>query len=250
MQFAEIDGSVSDITSLGKTARYIYQSAAQPIQRRGLGTLRPFFYAFCNCTARAIGEEIMASDSRRAGRSLETYSIGPKLRALRMQKGLTLSRLAVQTGLSTALLSKLETDRMVPTLPTLVSICRVYGVSLGFFFADAKRHTLSITRNLRDPRRGRARETLKQFQLSAGVDSPIIAREVDFPPGVDGVLTDVGKAFSGVIYVLEESLKIDSAGQQDVLEAGDCICVASEMLINWSANGTVHCRALVVTLAG
>ena len=87
-------------------------------------------------------EESMESDSRRAGQSLATYSIAPKLRALRMQKGLTLARLATQTGLSTALLSKLETDRMVPTLPTLASICRVYGVGLGFLFADAKKHSL------------------------------------------------------------------------------------------------------------
>ena len=56
----------------------------------------------------------MERGSRRAGRSREVYSIGPKLRALRMQKGLTLSRLAAETGLSTALLSKLETDRMIP----------------------------------------------------------------------------------------------------------------------------------------
>ena len=53
--------------------------------------------------------------------SLEPYCIGMKLRSLRTQKRLTLSRLAAETGLSTALLSKLETDRMIPTLPTLIS---------------------------------------------------------------------------------------------------------------------------------
>lgn len=189
----------------------------------------------------------METGSRRAGQSLAAYSIGPKLRALRMQKGLTLSRLAAQTGLSTALLSKLETEHLIPTLPTLASLCRVYGVGLGFFFADATKHSLSITRNLREPERGRARETLKQFQLNAKVDSPILATEVDLPPGVVGVMTDVGKVFIGVIYVLEGSLEIDSAGLQDVLAAGDCVCVDSEMLITWGANGTSRCRALVVT---
>lgn len=44
-------------------------------------------------------------------------------KALRTEKRLTLSRLAAETGYSTALLSKLETDRMVPTLHTLTSIC-------------------------------------------------------------------------------------------------------------------------------
>ncbi len=189
----------------------------------------------------------MESGSRQPGQSLEIYSIGAKLRALRIQKGLTLSRLAVETGLSTALLSKLETDRMIPTLPTLASLCRVYGVGLGFFFSDGAKHSLSITRNLREYQRGRAQETLKQFQLGLGADSPIFVREVDFPPGVAGALTDVGKAFIGVIYVLEGSLQIDSAGLQDVLEAGDCVCLNSEMLIIWGAIGTSRCRALVVT---
>jgi transcriptional regulator with XRE-family HTH domain len=189
----------------------------------------------------------MKRGSRRAGRSLETYSIGPKLRALRTQKGLTLSRLAAETGLSTALLSKLETDRMIPTLPTLASLCRVYGVGLGFFFADAEKHSLSITRKLHETGRGRKHKILKQFPLNAGADSGFLAREIDFPPGVVGVLTKVGKAFSGVIYVLEGSLKLDSADLQDVLEAGDCVCLHSEMLITWGASGKSRCRALVVT---
>ena len=68
--------------------------------------------------------------------SLEPYCIGMKLRSLRTKKRLTLSRLAAETGLSTALLSKLETDRMVPTLPTLATISRVYGVGISYFFSE------------------------------------------------------------------------------------------------------------------
>jgi transcriptional regulator with XRE-family HTH domain len=165
-----------------------------------------------------------------------------------MQKGLTLSRLAVETGLSTALISKLETERMIPTLPTLASISHEYGVGLSFFFADAGKHSLSITRKLHERGRGRKHEMLKQFPLNAEADSPFLAREVDFPPGVVGVLTEVGKTLCGVIYVLEGSLQLDSSGTRDVLEAGDCVCLDSEMLITWSASGSSRCRALVLTL--
>ena len=59
----------------------------------------------------------MAHEASYVRWSLEAYGIGTKLRGLRTRKRLTLSRLAAETGLSTALLSKLETDRMVPTLP-------------------------------------------------------------------------------------------------------------------------------------
>ena len=77
---------------------------------------------------------------------LDHYQIGLKLRRLRIGKQLTLSRLAAETGMSTALLSKLESAQMTPTLMTLSKICRVYGVSLAYFFSDPQRHSLSITR--------------------------------------------------------------------------------------------------------
>src|SRR5689334_18346984 len=77
---------------------------------------------------------------------LSVYSIGLKLRTLRNAKGLTLSRLASETRLSTALLSKLETGQMVPTLQTLSSLCRVYGIGLSYFFSEPKQLSLAITR--------------------------------------------------------------------------------------------------------
>src|SRR3569623_3942 len=118
----------------------------------------------------------MANGPSYARWSLEPYSIGVKLRTLRTQKHLTLSRLAVETGLSTALLSKLETDRMIPTLPTLSNICRVYGVGLSYFFTEAAKHTLAITRKAHLSGNGRGQETVKQIPLHASTaDSKLIA---------------------------------------------------------------------------
>ncbi|WP_348262867.1 helix-turn-helix domain-containing protein [Telmatobacter sp. DSM 110680] len=189
----------------------------------------------------------MEKGTRRAKQLVDIYSIGLKLHTLRVQKGLTLSRLAAETSLSTALLSKLETGHMIPTLTTLATICRVYGVGLGFFFAETKKHSMSITRSLVATRRGRTQETMKEFPLNAKADFPILAREVDFPPKHTETMAEVGKVFTGVIYVLEGSLQLESAGQKDVMEAGDCVCLNSDMLIFWGASGTTRCRALVVT---
>ena len=105
----------------------------------------------------------MSSHCTYAQWSLEPYCIGMKLRALRTQKRLTLSRLAAETGLSTALLSKLETDRMIPTLPTLATICRVYGVGMSHFFAEPEHHTLSITRKAHLQGTGEGPEAVKRF---------------------------------------------------------------------------------------
>src|SRR5271157_3438270 len=116
--------------------------------------------------------------------SLEPYCIGQKLRTLRTQKRLTLSRLAAETGLSTALLSKLETDRMIPTLPTLATISRVYGVGMSHFFQDAERHSLSITRKDHLLGSGRGAETAQYMPLNTQSTTPRLqALVVELEPG-------------------------------------------------------------------
>lgn len=190
----------------------------------------------------------MANGPSYARWSLEPYSIGMKLRTLRTQKHLTLSRLAAETGLSTALLSKLETDRMIPTLPTLSNICRVYGVGLSYFFMEAARHTLAITRKAHLSSNGRGQEAVKQIPLHAvTTDTKIVARMVEYPPGVTGTMTEAGRAVCSVVYILEGKLHLDAGGMHEVLETGDCVYVDTEMAIAWSAGGNSRCRALLVT---
>src|SRR3954454_7114830 len=109
----------------------------------------------------------MSNPATYAQWSLEPYCIGMKLRALRTQKRLTLSRLAAETGLSTALLSKLETDRMIPTLPTLATICRGYGVGMSHFFFEPDRHVLSITRKAHLEGSGRGAEPVLTIPLNS-----------------------------------------------------------------------------------
>lgn len=178
---------------------------------------------------------------------LEVYSIGRKLHTLRTEKHLTLSRLAAETSLSTALLSKLETDRMIPTLSTLATISRVYGVDLSFFFAAATKHSLSITRRASEIGDVRAHEALKVISLNLSANPRLFARVVEFPPGVSGTLTEIGHPLNSVVYVLEGRLDLNTGGVQELLEAGDCVCLESEMYITWSASGKSRCRALVVT---
>ncbi|MGA3011395.1 MAG: helix-turn-helix domain-containing protein [Terracidiphilus sp.] len=183
--------------------------------------------------------------------SLEPYCIGMKLRALRTQKRLTLSRLGAETGLSTALLSKLETDRMVPTLPTLATISRVYGVGMSYFFTEPAKHTLSITRKAHLAGTSRGLESIKATPLNTVSDGTrLMARMVEFPAGGASSATDIGRGTSGLVYVLEGKLQLDVGGMHELLEAGDCACLESEMALAWSAAGKHRCRILAVTPVG
>lgn len=77
---------------------------------------------------------------------LQSYAIGEKLRGLRLKRKLGLVELGRHTGLSPALLSKLERGRMFPTLPTLLRIALVFGVGLDYFFVAAPRRAFGIVR--------------------------------------------------------------------------------------------------------
>jgi transcriptional regulator with XRE-family HTH domain len=180
--------------------------------------------------------------------SLEPYCIGLKLRSLRTQKRLTLSRLAAETGLSTALLSKLETDRMIPTLPTLATICRVYGVGMSYFFSEPERHTLSITRKAHFEGDGRGVEPVKVTPLNMAAEgSRLTARMIEFSPGGAASAAASFRESSGVVYVLEGRLQLDAGGMHEVLEAGDCAFMESDMALAWSAADKRRCRILTVT---
>jgi transcriptional regulator with XRE-family HTH domain len=180
--------------------------------------------------------------------SLEPYCIGMKLRALRTQKRLTLSRLAAETGLSTALLSKLETDRMIPTLPTLATICRVYGVGLSHFFCEPETHVISITRKAHLQGNGRGVEAVKSIPLNAPRStSGLIAEMIEVPTaGTDAMANAHSRETRGVVYVIEGRLQLDAGGLHEVLEGGDCAFIETGMPIVWSAAGKHPCRVIAV----
>jgi len=57
-------------------------------------------------------------------------AVGPRLRALRLEKEMTLADLASSTGISVSTLSRLESGGRKPTLELLLPIARAHGIAL------------------------------------------------------------------------------------------------------------------------
>jgi len=57
-------------------------------------------------------------------------AFGPRLRALRQQRGVTLAGLSAATGISVSTLSRLESGRRKPTLELLLLLARVHQAPL------------------------------------------------------------------------------------------------------------------------
>ncbi|HWJ66015.1 MAG TPA: XRE family transcriptional regulator [Nocardioides sp.] len=65
-----------------------------------------------------------------------TAGVGPRIRALREARGLSLSALAAQAGIGKGSLSELETGRRNPTLDTLYAVAGPLGVPLAALLDD------------------------------------------------------------------------------------------------------------------
>jgi uncharacterized RmlC-like cupin family protein len=137
---------------------------------------------------------------------------------------------------------------MIPTLPTLATICRVYGVGMSHFFCEPEKHTLSITRKADLQDTGRGGESVASIPLHAPKSSSgLMAEMVEVPAGGTDALSDAyHRETTGLVYVIEGSLHLDSGGLHEVLEPGDCIFVESTIPLVWSAGARQRCRVLAV----
>lgn len=57
-------------------------------------------------------------------------TIGEAIKEFRLSKGFTQNKLAKEAGISTSLLSKIEINNKVPTLPTLLKICYTLKINI------------------------------------------------------------------------------------------------------------------------
>ena len=78
--------------------------------------------------------------------------VGPRLRALRRARGITLADLADETGLTASTLSRLENGKLRPTLEQLLPLARAHGVPLDELVGapptgDPRVHLRPITRH-------------------------------------------------------------------------------------------------------
>lgn len=194
------------------------------------------------------------------------YGLGEKIRELRLRKSMGLSQLGSHTGLSAAMLSKLERGKLFPTLPTLLRIAMVFGVGLDYFFTDErKRHVVAVVRK---------QERLR-FPEPAGMGAKLACKtaepaigyhfeSLDFKAN-ERRLNAYYAEFHGTeekaprphnhpgvefLYVLQGELKIGIGPEVHSLAPGDAIYFDSAVRHWYQGAGAKDCTALIVTVPG
>lgn len=153
-------------------------------------------------------------------------ALGIRLKQLRLAQGITLDGLAERSGVSRAMISRIERGEASPTAQLLARLCHGLGTTLSRFFAlpeaaGSPLRRLADQHEWQDPETGYRRRALSP----EGVGSPVDLVEVVFPPGARVVFerNPFEAAYSQHLWLLEGRMRMTAGDTTHDLEPGDCL---------------------------
>src|SRR5687768_184419 len=157
---------------------------------------------------------------------LRRYRVAAKVRKLRLRKKISLEELGRHTGLSPALLSKLEREQVMPTLTTLNRIALVFGVGLDSFFTrdDPGATVIRAADRLRFPELqddDRSAYDFESLDYLAG-HREMNTYRAEFRPA-SGALRSHAHEAAELLFVVSGELLVRVDGIDHLLSAGDSI---------------------------
>lgn len=180
-------------------------------------------------------------------------SLGPRVRGLRQEQRMTLDGLAERSGVSRAMLSKIERGETSPTLVVAARVAGALGLGLSELVgASQRRRRAVVTRRtervvFEDERSGVVRELVsppfenRRFELVRHV-LPVGAATGTLPPYPTGVEKQ--------LVVEAGRLRVDVADEAFELAKGDGLFFEADVTHQFVNVGRSECRYyLVVTAA-
>jgi transcriptional regulator with XRE-family HTH domain len=151
------------------------------------------------------------------------HRIGADMRGLRKARQLTLTELAVASGLSVGYLSLLERDRATPSIKALHAVSRALGVTISWFFAPGEMGEAERDLVVRRARR-------RRLDYSAGIIDELLSPNLSgalellscrFPPGASSGPDTYAHTGEEAGVVIRGRLELWVDGRTVTLEAGD-----------------------------
>jgi transcriptional regulator with XRE-family HTH domain len=167
-------------------------------------------------------------DSPPAGSDRET-TLGPRVRTLRTQRGMSARDLAAATDLSPGFISQLERGLANPSVATLLRICGVLGVQIGDLFTEPREAKRVIRKRERavyevpDGGFQEARVSVDPKRVVELVWSRIL------PGGGTGEELLRHGSETECVYVLRGRIEIVVGDERYNVSAGDCVTIPGEV---------------------
>mgnify|MGYP001553764264 FL=1 len=179
---------------------------------------------------------------------IDAKSFGEKVRALRMQRGLTLADLAQKTQRSISLLSQIENDNISPSFSSMQTIADALEVPLAQIISQEPSAEEGDSYHIKESER-KVLMTQGEVQhqlLSRGLPLSFEFNVVEVPPGAstgDYLYSHEGEECG---LLLEGELVVESGRQVHHLKPGDSITMKSSLPHKLSNPGKQKARAVWV----
>jgi transcriptional regulator with XRE-family HTH domain len=152
-----------------------------------------------------------------------TLLIGRRVAERRLARKLSLEEIASRSGVSRAMVSRIERGEVHASAVVLDKLCAGLGISLSSLFANDGASPLLRRADQpvwQDPSTGYIRREV----APAGTGSSVRIVEVDFPDGAEVVFERTPhRVLDQHVWVLAGEIEVDVAGSRFTLAAGDCL---------------------------
>jgi transcriptional regulator with XRE-family HTH domain len=172
-------------------------------------------------------------------------NVGPRIRTLREQRGLSLRALAERCSLSINAISLIERGENSPTVSSLHMLATALGVKITDFFEDPREHAVVYVKY--DHRLATQANGLLMESLGIGLrNQQLEPFMVTIEPGAadDGeVMAHPGQEF---VYCLEGMVLYQVSGQRYRLEPGDSLLFEATQPHCFRNTGDTPARVLLI----
>jgi len=176
------------------------------------------------------------------------HDIGAKVRGMRRMKKLRLKDVAESINCSESLLSKIENNKVQPSLKVLHRLAAELGTTIGALFADEPREEVIIRSAAERPvvttRADVNAGAIRIERISPFGDDQLLEANVhviDSDTNSGGEISHVGEE---VGYVLEGELELMIEDKAYTLSAGDSFYFRSELRHSYRNPGTTVTRVI------
>ncbi|MBV8854904.1 MAG: helix-turn-helix domain-containing protein [Sinobacteraceae bacterium] len=178
-----------------------------------------------------------------------TPALAQRIATERAARGWSLAELAQRSGVSRAMLSKIERGNASPTAALLGRLSGAFGLTLSALLARAERAHGRLVRaaaqlTWQDPASGYIRR-----QVSPPSDLPLELIEVELPAGAEVSFPASSYAFiRQIIWVIRGCLIFVEGAEVHELGAGDSLLLGAPTDCTFRVPGAAACHYLVAVL--
>jgi transcriptional regulator with XRE-family HTH domain len=169
--------------------------------------------------------------------------VGPRLRAARERRGLTLTAAAEQAGVTKGFLSLAERGRTRVSVPTLLRVCEVLGIPLGTLFDYP---ASVVVANGAGARLEMGGLDITEYLLTPADERNVQVMQTTLRPGGGSGGAYTLAAETVFVIVLRGRLKLTVDGQPRLLDERDSTTFSARLPHSWENPGDTEAEVLWV----